>query len=158
MALLTVSKESAFTKAWSLCQNIYVKLISKLSFKNKSVYRISHSYCIFGLFCFCQEEEPREELSFEITERLVRRPEDMLQHAQDNIVAYKDKMLRMFEVGLLSFFSFLFNYAFFKFLLCKCFRFYHFKWCYVYVRQICLKLVYSKQFWLPRTTFMPPLF
>ena len=45
-----------------------------------------------------QEHEEKIELTFDVVERLVRRPEDLEEQAAADIKAFKDKLLRMFEV------------------------------------------------------------
>lgn len=48
-----------------------------------------------------QGEEEKIQLTMEIIERLVQRPEDFKPHAAESIKAYKDKLLKMFEVCIL---------------------------------------------------------
>ena len=45
-----------------------------------------------------EEEEAEMGLSPEVLERLVRRPEDLPTHVEENITRYKKNMLRILEV------------------------------------------------------------
>ena len=47
------------------------------------------------------QEEEEGPLSPEVLERLIKRPEDLPTHVQENINKYKKNILRILEVGIL---------------------------------------------------------
>ena len=53
-------------------------------------------------FLLLQDEDAIPELPPEVLERLLRRPEDLPDQVTENVVKYKNKMLRMLEVCLIS--------------------------------------------------------
>jgi hypothetical protein len=54
------------------------------------------------VYCLFLQEEGGADLPLEILERLIRRPEDLTPQLEANLEGYKDKMLRIAEVGTLQ--------------------------------------------------------